>query len=111
MHRQWLEKLLDYSDDLDTISRALKPFGFDFDEPVEVLSYKHVVGVLERYLNGSLTAQHLEDWGNAIEGREDIGYEKGYEDVIGGAIHHLANPLLTEPISEQSVRNILGRFL
>ena len=110
MHKEVLQQLISYSGDLNIILLELSSYGWDFEEAVIILTHEHILSILERYLSGELTQQQLEDWGNAIEGREDIDYEEAYEEHIADAIHHLANPLLTEPITSDSVRNVISTF-
>lgn len=102
-----LSKLLAYQTPLDELTRLLQQFPWDCDAELVVLTPDHVRHVLQRYLVGELNEQQLEDWANAIESREDIGFLPGYEDALSDAIHQLANPLLTHPITPASVQGLL----
>jgi hypothetical protein len=65
------------------------------------------VRVLGRFINEELNENEVEAWANAIEGREDIDYEIGYEELLSDVIHQLANPLLTVPLTTSSAEEIL----
>lgn len=93
-----LSKLLAYQTSLDELTQLLKQFPWDSREELVVLTPDHISHILQRYLAGEFSEQQLEDWANAIEGREDIGFLLGHEDALADAIHQLANPLLTQPI-------------
>ena len=40
-----------------------------------ILKKQQIVNILRRYFNGQLSSLDVENWANAIEGREDIEYE------------------------------------
>lgn len=102
-----LSKLLAYQTPLDELTQLLQQFPWDCDAELVVLTPDHVRHIINRYLSGELNAQQLEDWANAIESREDIGFLPGYEDALGDVIHQLANPLLTQPITSLSAQGLL----
>jgi len=87
--------------------QALKQFSWDSEATLVVLTPSHLRHVLQRYLDGALSAQQLEDWANAIECREDIGFLKAHRDALQEVIHQLANPLLTQAITAENVKKIL----
>lgn len=105
-----LVRLMDGSDVPEALVNALGRFPWDSETAVVTLDRKHAKRVLERYLAGELTADWLEAWGNAIEGREDIGFEAGHETIIAETIYQLANPLLTEAISATSIEHLMKRL-
>ena len=106
-HAQTLHKLMDYSDDIAFLSQELKQYGRDFETSIAILTSSHLKNILTRYLSDLLTNENLENWANAIEGREDIAYASGIETQIERAIHQLANPLLTQPITHHTATSIM----
>ncbi|MNT14703.1 hypothetical protein D3C72_1497180 [compost metagenome] len=66
------------------------------------LERQHMGNVLHRFLLGELEAQEVEDWANAIEGREDIGREAGFEDLVNAMLFDLANPLLNQTLTKET---------
>ena len=66
----------------------------------EVLIYAgpgHLLSVLRRFETGEIGAAEVEEWANAIEIRDDIGFEAESDDVVRDVIHVLANPELAGP--------------
>ncbi len=53
---------------------------------------------------------HVEAWAELIEGREDIGREKGSEDELDEAIFELANHSLTGETVEALIRRWTARL-
>jgi hypothetical protein len=84
----------------------LKQFGWDADAAKALLTRVNIRHVLSLYLEGKMTSAQLESWANAIECRDDIGFEAGYENVLSEAIHQLANPLLTMAITAENIREL-----
>ena len=99
-----LKSLLSLDSDLPSIVSELNKTGWDSEEELVMLEGQHIISVLERYLNQTLSALDVEDWANAIECREDIAYEKHLETTLERAIEELANPLLTRPLSDRVAR-------
>ncbi len=102
-----LIRLIEASGNIEAIVADLKTFSWDSETALVTLTRPDVIRILERYLEERLAADSIEYWANAVEGREDIKYETRYEDVLGEAIHQLANPLLTEPLSVSSAHDLI----
>ena len=102
----WLMNLLNLSYPLEQIMPQLRLYPWDSQEALGVFEINHLVQILERYVHGELLANEVEAWANAIEGREDIDYEKGFEHLIEEAIFRLANPLLTAPLSQETAHEL-----
>ncbi len=96
-----LEKLATCAVSLDESSRALRRFEWDYDGPTFVVTKSHVVSIVKRYMNGGLSADNIELWANLLEGRDDISFEPGYENVLSTLVYELANPLLDRVPSTQ----------
>lgn len=82
------------------ISDELNKFGWDSDEELVNLTRQHILNALKRYQEEKVNGADIEEWANLIEGREDIGREDSYEDVINIVLNELANPYLTEPLTK-----------
>ncbi|MCB2262904.1 MAG: hypothetical protein LGR52_08210 [Candidatus Thiosymbion ectosymbiont of Robbea hypermnestra] len=105
-----LTQLLVLSLPIETTLKALARFGWDSDQELSILKLDHIEDVLRRYLAGQLTANLVETWADAIEGREDIGMEERDEDFLREVIFELANPVLHRSLSEGYARSILSRL-
>jgi hypothetical protein len=53
---------------------------------------------MDRYLSGSIDGSDVEQWAEAIEGRDDVGYETTVADWLRQVVFELANPKLTAPL-------------
>ena len=47
-----------------------------------MLAKQHIKRLLKKYLLERVDDDGVEKWANAIENREDIGFESGYEELI-----------------------------
>jgi len=101
-----LQELLQFARPIDELTRTLSAYGWDFSEPLVALSPMHLSSVLKRYLAGELSGAQIEQWANAIEGREDVQYLPS--SLTGLALHELANPLLTCPLTRQSATTLVA---
>ncbi|MGN6235719.1 hypothetical protein [Dyella sp.] len=88
------------------VARELSTYGLDSPSPLAVLDEAHVSSVLKRFLAGELSSAQVEEWADCIECRDDIEYDP---DSAGGlALHELANPLLTRPLTRDSATALLA---
>lgn len=100
--KELARKLVEYALPIDQVLTELSSYPWDCDSPVFVITPAHVVSILDRFLEGDLTAEQVERWGNLVEMRDDLDLAEGAKEAIGELIHELANPLLTEPLSKES---------
>ncbi len=92
------------------VAARLAVFGWDSDDELVVLRRADVLGIVERYLCGDVTAMAVVEWANAIEGRDDIGYEPGREDLLRDLVFELANPDMTRQLTPEGVTDWANRF-
>ncbi len=107
---QLLADLLSYSHPLEQTVERLRQLSWDAEAALIILSRQHTIQLLKRYLLHDLTNSNIETWANAIEGREDIDFESGYEDCLQEIIHILANPVLTEPLNVELAERLLKKL-
>ncbi|WP_033287534.1 hypothetical protein [Amycolatopsis jejuensis] len=101
---QRLRDLVQVRVSLQEAVSALAGFSpFDGEEVLD-LTRADARLVLNRYLDGSLSADDLHEWADAIEVREDLGREEGCEEVLGTLLYQLANPVLEGEITPERVR-------
>ena len=104
-----LNALLDFDAPLASTLKGLRRFPWDCEEPLVFMTESQLANVIERYLSGGLTAVDCEDWANAIESREDVGYGGDRPDLLRDAVFEIANPALTQPFtSERAALLLLG---
>ncbi|MDX2094402.1 MAG: hypothetical protein SFW64_00435 [Alphaproteobacteria bacterium] len=105
-----LVSLVEASDRVSRIVSDLNKFPWDSPVALLTLTRSDVARILGRYEEGRLTADEVEAWANAIEGREDIAYEINHEEVLAEIIHQLANPLITVPLTPSSAHAMMERI-
>lgn len=105
-----LRSLLEGAAPLDAAIGALGALPWDSDEELVTLTPEHVIRMLERLLSGELTSGDLEQWANAIEGRDDIGLDADASDALKEVIFELANPSLQGATTAESARAWVGRL-
>jgi len=79
----------------EAVSR-LAEFAWDSESELVLLTSEDCCHVLSLFKQGSLSATEIEDWANALECREDVGFSTSQTREL---LHELANPLLTQPLS------------
>lgn len=94
-----LKSLISFSTELSVIRKELSNFPWDSNSSVAVLSAEDLLHLLNRYIEGNITAAQLEEWANIIESREDIEFDMSRHNIIKNIIFWLANPSLTEEIA------------
>ncbi len=102
-----LNSLIEFKQPLSSILSSLKTFPWDSDEVLVTFQKEHLIHVVNQYLNNHFSASDVENWANAIEGREDIGYATQDKDILNDLIFELANPILTSPLSPDIAREYL----
>ncbi|HTM56534.1 MAG TPA: hypothetical protein VL175_21055 [Pirellulales bacterium] len=103
-----LSSLLMFDRSLDQIRGRLMEFPWDSNCELVVLATTHVQSVLRRYVAHELTSLDLENWANAVESREDIGFEAGKEELLKRIIFELANPVLNVAITPELATEFLA---
>lgn len=58
-----------------------------------------MVGVLERYEIGWLSAEDIEQWADALEARDDLGIECGHEEALREFLFAISTPDTNEQIN------------
>ena len=103
-----VKNLVEFSEPLQNIVAQLATMNWDYDGECITLTRRHVASVLKQYIQGRFSEDDIEFWANQIEGREDIVFEINHEEKIEEILYHLANPLLTQPLSHTQAKIFLA---
>lgn len=98
-HREALINLIQLRVATPVALAAVRALPWDNEVELAVVRKEDVVAVLLRFLRGDLSATDLEAWANALEGREDIGFEPACDDKVPAFLFETANPKLGAPIT------------
>ena len=82
----------------ETLAR-LKEFPWDSGAPLVILTRRDILALLDEYLREKVARESCEEWANALELRDDIGMEHGFEDMLKDFIFELANPTIKGPLT------------
>jgi hypothetical protein len=102
-----VRQLLEISAPLEEIMKRLSMMDWEYEGDGVKLTKRHLAAALARYLRGELTVSDVENWANQIEGREDVQFEAGSEQLIGSILYEIANPTLTYPLDIVRARALL----
>lgn len=102
-----VKALVEYSNSLALIREKLEGFPWDYQGDTVKLSQGHIINVLNRYLNGTLSTSDIEEWAELIEGRDDISFVEESENWIAETLYELANPYLTELLTPERAQAII----
>ena len=82
---------------MDRLQEEFRPIEWDCEAPLGVLRASDVLAIVDRYLEGQLSAQEIYDWANLLECREDIDFLPEDRGVAQEMIFWLANPEIHLP--------------
>lgn len=101
-----LKDLIEFRKPLYTAIADIRSFPWDSDEEFVTVDPAVLGRALRMFLEGTLSPQELEDWANAIEGRDDIAFDPA--DAMEVVVE-LANPILYRPLNEDTAMSLLTR--
>ena len=88
----------------------LGAFPWDSDVHLVVLTRHHVQAVLAAYLDGSLDEDDCESWAFALECRDDVGFEPGFEQLLKEFLFEVATPELEGRLSRAAADRWLSQL-
>ena len=90
-----LQSLIRLDTTLEEATSALASYPWDWTgNPLVVVTRADIAAIIERWSAGELSAEQVEGWATALEGRDDVGYEMPEEDELRDLVFELANPTL-----------------
>lgn len=81
------------------VVERLAVFGWDCDEELVIMTRDDAVGLLSRFVSGEVNTARMAEWANAIEGRDDVGFEPAANLLLGELVFELANPEITRELA------------
>ena len=96
-----LRQLIDGHVSSADIAERLGAVGWDSDREIVTLTRSDALAILSRFIRGEVKADEVGEWANAIEGREDIGYEPGSEATLSDLVFELANPEISTELTAE----------
>ncbi len=105
-----LLELVDIKIPIGKAINQVRLFEWDSEEELVLMERKHIVKLLQAFVDGNLSDREVLNWANAVEGRDDIGIDVEFEDVITDSIFILANPEITEELTKELAIKMLQRL-
>lgn len=90
--------------------RELRAWGWDAERELATLRRADALAALDRFCAADIDAAQLSAWAEAIEGREDIAFEPGFDILLGDLVFELANPAITEHPTRSRARDWIARL-
>jgi hypothetical protein len=103
-----LVDLIHKRQDMSVLIQELSIYPWDCDEPLVIMKRDDILNILNTYVSGDLSSDELENWANAIECREDIGFE---DDTIEDIVNRIANPVLYGTNSIDKIKAIMTNIV
>ena len=102
-----LKALIDWHSDLHGVVSNLRAYSYCSDLDLVTLQTRHITDVLKHFVAGLVTAGDVAYWAESLEGREDIGYAKGDEEIISRWLFVLSSPDINGPLTIQLATEML----
>ncbi|MGB7069313.1 MAG: hypothetical protein WBD22_07445 [Pyrinomonadaceae bacterium] len=96
--KEILIDLVKNNGDVFGLVQELAQYPWDAESSLYTINAEDISKMLARYSQSIIAAKTLEDWANAIEGRDDLGFEG---EEIQEIISQIANPVLFGHISKE----------
>jgi len=89
---------------------ALARYSWDADEDLMILTLADLRRMLNKYLNAELTEDEWQLWAEALEGRDDVGFDEESGELVKEFIFQSATPEIFEPLTPLLARRWLSRL-
>jgi hypothetical protein len=102
-----LNDLINLKSNLTELQKELSQYSWDIETPVLIINKKDFTNVLQRCIDGKLTFLEVENWADAIECRDDLGFE---DNNVQEIIFELANPDINGEITKDLLKAIIYKL-
>ena len=92
---------------IEILNSELTKFNWDSKEDLVLLKKEQIVKVLIKFLNEEIGHFEVQAWAEAIECREDIGFEIFDKKLIKQIIFDLANPDLEGILTKDKAKTLI----
>jgi len=105
-----LSKLIRMDASIEFLNLELAKFGWDSEKDLVILKKHHILEILNKFLRGEIKQQDIANWAEAIECREDIGFETNYKKLISEIIFDLANFDVAGILTENKAKIFIAKL-
>jgi hypothetical protein len=113
--REFLEDLIAFREPLDKLAKRDK-IGQAWDQGPEnpylaTLTRQDLISILQRFLNYDLSAQDVYDWAEALEVRETVKKELGYNSLIFEVLSNITLEFaIDHPLTPERAKEIIHQL-
>jgi len=106
-----LQDLVSARGDILGLARDLQRFpGWDV-EPLVTLEAADLISILDRFLRGDLSADHVGIWADALEMRDDVEFGDDAETGVVTAVLQLSNEVIGDrPVTPRRARELIAEL-
>jgi hypothetical protein len=101
-----LAALVRYELPVEPVLNRLASVPWDSTEELARIGAADIVAILDRFIDGELSAEQVTDWADLLEVRDDVGVDPHHENALREIIFRLANPNLRDAITPAMVSRI-----
>lgn len=78
------------------------------DEDYKIhIKRRHLIKIMQDFINGKVSKDELESWAELLEGRDSVEYEEGYEDRISDVLFWISTPDINKPINNNNINEYI----
>jgi len=104
-----INDLVNLNKPIDDLLIILKKYSWDYKGNEYIITSNHLINILEKNIKSQITKHDIEKWANAIESREDIGFDKNNK-YLSDIIYKLANPYLEGELTSEFCNNTIKKL-
>jgi len=109
--RTLLDQLINNDESPSILINKLQANENEIDDAEVILTRSHIVNMIRKCLNNDISSGELEDWANAVEMRDGVEYENGFEKQIAGSLFELSTPEINHPLTKEYLMEHLTHLL
>jgi hypothetical protein len=94
-----LAALVRYELPVEPVLNRLASVPWDSTEELARIGAADIVSILDRFIDGELSAEQVTEWADLLEVRDDVGVDPHHENALRDIIFRLANPNLRDAIT------------
>ncbi len=107
---QLLTELLSPHRPIELIREELSRFPWDSDSDLVILKRTHLKSMLGNYIADHMTVADIAAWAEAIEGRDDVGFEAEHEELLKTILFELSTQELGRPLSRSHAERLISEL-
>jgi len=107
-----LRELVRFEKSTAPLKSELGSFGWDWvGEPLVILQKNDLLRIIDRFLNGDISAVQLQEWAENLEVRDDVRFDEREKDLLDAVFFRIATPFINEPLTVASVSEMKRKLL